>query len=65
VPAPDSLDVTGLDITPEQLQKALEVKVEDWQNEISGIEQWFEKIGPALPTSLRDELDALKLRLNA
>jgi phosphoenolpyruvate carboxykinase (GTP) len=27
------------------------------------IEQWFDKIGAQLPTSLRDELEALKLRL--
>jgi phosphoenolpyruvate carboxykinase (GTP) len=41
------------------------VNVEDWQNEIAGIEEWFDKIGPALPTSMRDELESLKLRLGA
>ncbi len=37
------------------------MNVDDWRNEIAGIEEWFTKIGPTLPTSLRDELDALKL----
>jgi phosphoenolpyruvate carboxykinase (GTP) len=41
------------------------VHVEDWKQEISDIEEWFDKIGAALPTSMRDELDALKLRLNS
>jgi phosphoenolpyruvate carboxykinase (GTP) len=65
IPAPDALDVDGLQLTPEQLQGALTVNVDDWRNEIAGIEEWFTKIGPTLPTSLRDELDALKLRLES
>ena len=31
--------------------------------EIPLIEEWFDKIGDSLPTSMRDELEALKLRL--
>jgi phosphoenolpyruvate carboxykinase (GTP) len=65
IPAPDALDVDGLQLTPEQLQAAITVNVNDWRNEIAGIEEWFTKIGPTLPTSLRDELDALKLRLES
>jgi phosphoenolpyruvate carboxykinase (GTP) len=65
VPTPDALDVEGLDMSAAELQKALTVNVEDWQNEIAGIEEWFDKIGPALPSSMRDELESLKLRLGA
>jgi phosphoenolpyruvate carboxykinase (GTP) len=43
----------------------LAVNVEEWKNEIPAIEEWFEKIGSALPTSLRDELESLRLRLDA
>ena len=32
--------------------------------ELPLIEEWFEKIGTALPTSMRDELESLKTRLN-
>jgi phosphoenolpyruvate carboxykinase (GTP) len=65
VPAPDSLDVEGLDMTEQDLLGAIAVKVDEWKGEIPLIEQWFDKIGAALPTSMRDELDALKLRLDA
>ena len=59
------LDTTGLDVTPETLQRTLEVDVEEWKNEIPLIEEWFDKIGAQLPTSMKDELASLKLRLNA
>ncbi|HZY76223.1 MAG TPA: phosphoenolpyruvate carboxykinase domain-containing protein, partial [Jatrophihabitantaceae bacterium] len=65
VPTPDALDVEGLDMTTEELEAALAVNVEDWKKEIPLIEEWFEKIGAQLPTSMQDELASLKLRLNA
>ena len=35
------------------------------RDEIPGIEAWFDKIGAQLPSSMRDELESLKLRLNS
>ena len=63
VPSPDALDVDGLEISEAELLDATTVKVEEWKAEIPLIEEWFDKIGAALPSSLRDELDALRLRL--
>jgi phosphoenolpyruvate carboxykinase (GTP) len=65
VPTAGSLDVEGLDMSAEELATALAVNVDEWKNEIPGIEEWFDKIGTQLPSSMRDELDALKQRLNA
>ena len=65
VPAPGSLDVAGLDMTPEALEAALAVDVEEWKAEIPQITEWFEKFGDDLPAVLWTELDALKERLNA
>jgi phosphoenolpyruvate carboxykinase (GTP) len=65
VPTPEALDVTGLDMTDDDLRGALTVDVDEWKGEIPLIEQWFDKIGAQLPTSMRDELDALRLRLDA
>jgi phosphoenolpyruvate carboxykinase (GTP) len=65
VPTPEALDVAGLDMAEDDLREALTVHVDEWKNEIPLIEEWFDKIGAALPTSMRDELDALKQRLNA
>ncbi|SDI81420.1 phosphoenolpyruvate carboxykinase (GTP) [Frankineae bacterium MT45] len=63
VPTPGSLDVEGLDMTTEQLEIAVKVDVDEWRNELPQIDEWFEKIGAQLPTSLQDELASLKLRL--
>jgi phosphoenolpyruvate carboxykinase (GTP) len=63
VPTAADLDLEGLDASPEDVELALEVKKEEWRQEIPLIEEWFEKIGEKLPTSLRDELEALKTRL--
>ena len=63
VPTPDSLDVSGLDMTPEQVEKALAVKPEEWREEIPQITEWFEKFGDKLPSTMWDELEILKSRL--
>jgi phosphoenolpyruvate carboxykinase (GTP) len=63
VPAPGSLDVSGLELGEQELRDALAVREDEWRAELPLIDEWFDKIGDTLPTSLRDELDALKLRL--
>ena len=49
VPTPESLDVDGLDMTPEQVEQALRVDVEEWKAELPQIQEWFEKFGDQLP----------------
>jgi phosphoenolpyruvate carboxykinase (GTP) len=63
VPTADQLDLDGLDVPRADVEAALAVDVEEWRAEIPLIEEWFDRIGPSLPTSMRDELEALKLRL--
>lgn len=63
VPAPGSLDIDGLDVTPEAVEQALRVDVQEWQAEIPQITEWFEKFGDQLPAVLWTELDGLKARL--
>jgi phosphoenolpyruvate carboxykinase (GTP) len=63
VPTPAALDTEGLDVTDEQLARALEVDVEEWKAEIPQITEWFEKFGETLPAVLWTELDGLKARL--
>ncbi|MBK6887836.1 MAG: phosphoenolpyruvate carboxykinase (GTP) [Tetrasphaera sp.] len=65
VPAPGALDTTGLDMSEEDVAKALAVNTEDWVKELPLIEEWFAKFGDKLPAPLRAELDGLKERLNA
>jgi phosphoenolpyruvate carboxykinase (GTP) len=63
VPTVDGIDVDGLDVEPEQVQRALAVDPEEWKAEIPLIEEWFEKLGDTLPAALWAELDTLKARL--
>jgi len=63
VPTPGALDTEGLDVTEEQLARALEVDVEEWKAEIPQITEWFDKFGETLPAVLWTELDGLKARL--
>ena len=63
VPAADQLDLDRLDAERADLDAALTVDSEEWKAEVPLIEEWFEQIGDSLPTSMRDELESLKLRL--
>ncbi|NUT52192.1 MAG: phosphoenolpyruvate carboxykinase (GTP) [Saccharothrix sp.] len=63
VPTASELDLAGLDAPREDVEAALEFDADEWRAEIPMIEEWFAKIGEKVPTSLRDELEALKLRL--
>jgi phosphoenolpyruvate carboxykinase (GTP) len=63
VPTPDQLDLSGLNVEIADVEAALAVDVEGWRAELPLIEQWFGKIGDALPSTMHDELDALKQRL--
>ncbi len=65
VPTPESLDTDGLDLSREDLERALAVDAEEWRAELPQIQEWFEKFGDDLPAVLWSELDTLKARLDA
>src|SRR5215213_1151264 len=65
VPTPESLDVSGLDMTPDQVEKALRVDKDEWREEIPQITEWFEQFGGKLPSTMWDELEILKSRLGS
>ena len=52
-----------MDASTADIETALTVDLEEWKAEIPLIEEWFETVGDSLPTSMRDELESLKLRL--
>src|SRR5699024_9490524 len=62
VPTAEQLHLDGLDADMDDVDASLKVDVEEWKSEIPLIEEWFEKLGN-VPTSVRDELEALKQRL--
>ncbi|MGH3424660.1 MAG: phosphoenolpyruvate carboxykinase (GTP), partial [Nocardioidaceae bacterium] len=65
VPAPGSLDLSGLETTEEDVARALAFDPEEWKDEIPQISEWFEKFGEKLPAVLWTELDGLRARLDA
>jgi phosphoenolpyruvate carboxykinase (GTP) len=65
VPTPDQIDLSGLDTNLDDVAESLVVNAEEWKRELPLIEEWFEKIGDQLPSSMRDELAALRERLGA
>jgi phosphoenolpyruvate carboxykinase (GTP) len=63
VPAPDALDLSGLDLAPADVEAVLRVDKEEWEAELPQVTAWFEKFGDKLPAVLWAELDALRARL--
>ncbi|HEX3786281.1 MAG TPA: phosphoenolpyruvate carboxykinase (GTP) [Pseudonocardiaceae bacterium] len=63
VPTAADLDTDGLTDSAADITEALRVDADEWRAELPLIEEWFDKIGDTVPTSLRDELAALRQRL--
>jgi phosphoenolpyruvate carboxykinase (GTP) len=63
VPAADSLDIEGLDISREDVEELLHVDLEEWKPEIDPIREFYAKFGDKLPAELPRQLDALEQRL--
>ena len=63
VPAKSSLNLNGLDISDEAIDKLLEVRRDDWVAELDGMEKFFDQFGYELPEELVEEQQALKTRL--
>ena len=59
VPTKEDLDLTGLEISEEELKAALAVSKEEWAAELPGIDEWLEKFGDKLPAEVREQRDAL------
>jgi phosphoenolpyruvate carboxykinase (GTP) len=65
VPATDSLDLTGLDVSRGALDALLAVNRDDWYQETESIASFFQTFGKRLPKPLWEQLDQLRLRLRA
>ena len=63
VPKPEDLDVSGLDLKPEELQTLLAVNEDEWKSEVPLSEEHYESIGERLPNQMRAQLSRLSERL--
>jgi phosphoenolpyruvate carboxykinase (GTP) len=63
LPYPGDLDLTGLPLCEGALEKLLEVRPQDWQDELRDIKKFFAQFKKALPEELWSEYKALEARL--
>jgi len=54
VPDPAELDLTGLEVAPEQLRQALAVNRDEWKVEMASAGEFFDRIGRSVPEQLRE-----------
>ena len=64
MPKADGIDVSGLDVSSEDMNKLLTVDVQGWKNELESIKAHHEEFGDRLPQDLKDELARLEKRLD-
>ena len=62
-PTSDSLDIEGLDISPEDLEELLAVDSEKWRQELALLGDHYKQFGERLPQALRQQLLDLEARL--
>ncbi|MCX6459912.1 MAG: phosphoenolpyruvate carboxykinase (GTP) [Actinobacteria bacterium] len=63
LPLPADIDITGLDVTPEQLAELFAVDPATWVTEADLTEEYFGLFGDHVPASLRLQLTELRARL--
>jgi len=64
IPAPNSIDMTGLDLPVSVMEKLLSIDRGEWLQEIEDHKKFFETFGSRLPKELMDECRAFKKRLS-
>ncbi|MGN0162020.1 MAG: phosphoenolpyruvate carboxykinase (GTP) [Candidatus Ornithomonoglobus sp.] len=67
VPKVDDIDITGLEMTKDELQDLLTIDANEWLKDVedpeTGIKQYFAQFGDQLPQEMADELAKLEANL--
>ena len=63
-PRPEDIDLTGLDLTVEDLKGLLNVDRDLWLEDCKGIHEFYQQVGNRVPAVLYDELADLEKRLS-
>ena len=59
IPEEQDLDMSGLNLPTDVMDKLLSISTEDWAEEVKGIEPFFAQFGERLPKAMSDELKGL------
>lgn len=63
LPEDGEIDMTGLNISPENFKKLFKVNKEEWLGEINEMREYYKIFGTHLPKELAEELDKIEERL--
>jgi phosphoenolpyruvate carboxykinase (GTP) len=63
LPNKKDLDLTGLDLGNDVIEKLLDVSYAEWEKEVKDIREFYNKFGDKLPVELENELNNLIKRL--
>jgi phosphoenolpyruvate carboxykinase (GTP) len=63
LPATDAIDVSGLQLPPNDIQQLLAVDVAGWKKEVQDVAVDYARFDGKLPKALHDQLDGLRKRL--
>ena len=64
VPRPEDIDLSGLDMTTQDVADLLTVDKALWKEDAANIEEFYAKFGDKLPKALAAELETLKKNLD-
>ncbi len=65
MPTSDALELTGLDVSEDDMKELLKVDKDEWLKEVGSIREHYAKYGEKLPKELSAQLEALEGRLKA
>jgi phosphoenolpyruvate carboxykinase (GTP) len=65
IPAPDALDLDGLEIDEGDLAELFKVDPGEWKAQLPQVHEHYARFGDSLPGELREQLEALEERLGA
>lgn len=63
LPAEGEIDISGLNISPENFKKLFSINKEEWISEINEMREYYKIFGDKLPKELNAELDKIEERL--
>ena len=63
MPTENSIDISGLDVTPDGIKELLAIDKDSWNKEVELIKEYYAKFGDKLPSELAEQLAQLEERL--
>jgi phosphoenolpyruvate carboxykinase (GTP) len=63
MPRKEDLDLSGLSVSPQDMEELLRVDPHAWKKESSGIEEFFGQFGSRFPDRLKAQLEEFRKRL--